>query len=147
MTVSLRSNQALQASTLVGRAVYVPSNDVSFDSNDTIKVALFLTEEASNVVIYLENETGDVVLRKEVGELPVGDLHIDFDPLDGDEVNLGGGKYFLRAEGDIDNQRKLISTYVRAVVESVNLSEECHEPLLNLKNNQSVALSKVRIIL
>jgi len=147
MTVSLRSNQALQASTLVGRAVFVPSNDVAFDSDETIKVALFVTEQTSNVVIYLENETGDVVLRKEVGELKEGDLHIDFDPLDGDEVNLGGGKYFLRAEGDINGQTRLIPTYTKAIVESVNLSKECHEPMLNLKNSQSVALSKVRIIL
>ena len=147
MTVSLRSNQALQASTLVGRAVFVPSNDVAFDSDETIKVALFVTEETSNVIIYLENESGEVVLCKEVGDLPEGDLHIDFDTLDGGEVNLGGGKYFLRAEGEIKNQRKLIPTYTKAIVESVKLSTENHEPMLNLKSNQSVALSKVRIIL
>ena len=147
MTVSLRSNQALQASTLVGRAVFVPANGVAFDTDETIKVALLVTEDTSNVVIYLENESGDVVLRKEVGDLQEGDLHIDFDPLDGGEVNLGGGKYFLRAEGEIKNQRKLIPTCTKAIVESVNLSAENHEPILNLQNNQSVALSKVRIIL
>lgn len=147
MTVSLRSNQALQASTLVGRAVYIPSTGVAFDTDDTIKVALFLTEEATNVTIYLENESGDVVLKKRLGDLSQGDAHIDFDPLDGDEVNLGGGKYFLRAEGEIGNQVQLIPTYTKAVVESVNLSEECPEPMLNLKNKQSVELSKVRIIL
>lgn len=147
MTVSLRSNQALQASTLVGRAVFVPANDVAFDSDEIIKVALFFTEETSNVEIYLENESGDVVFRKNVGDLQEGELHLDFDPLDGDEVNLGGGKYYLRAEGEIKDQRKLIATYTKAIVVSVNLSVENHEPMLNLKNNQSVALSKVRIIL
>ena len=147
MTVSLRSNQALQASTLVGRSVYVPSNDVAFDSDDTIKVALFLAEQATNVTIFLENESGDVVLRKNLGDLSEGDAHIDFDPLDGDEVNLGGGKYFLRAEGDIGKQTQLIPTYTKAIVESVNLSKECPEPMLNLKNKQSIELSKVRIIL
>jgi len=147
MTVSLRSNQALQASTLVGRAVYVPSNDVAFDTNETIKVVLFVTEKASNVTIYLENEHGEVVLHNVIGDLQEGDKHIDFDPLDGHEVNLGGGKYYLRAEGKFGEQTKLIPTYTRAIVESVNLSTESHEPVLNLKNNQSVVLSKVRIIL
>lgn len=147
MTVSLRSNQALQASTLIGRAVYIPSTGVAFDTDDTIKVALFLTQEATNVTIYLENEHGDVVLRKEMGDLSHGDIHIDFDPLDGDEVNLGGGKYFLRAEGKVEGQVQLLPTYTKAVVESVNLSEDCPEPMLNLKNRQSVELSKVRIIL
>lgn len=147
MTVSLRSNQALQASTLVGRAVYVPSNDMAFHNDETIKVALFITEQTSNVVIYLENESGDVVLQKEIGDPQEGDLHIDFDPLDGGDVNLGGGKYFLRAEGVINNQTKLIPTYSKAIVESVDLTDESHEPMLNLKSNQSIALSKVRIIL
>ena len=147
MTVSLRSNQALQASTLVGRSVYVPSNGVAFDSDDAIKVALFLTDDASNVTIYLENESGDVVFKKALGDLSVGDTHLDFDPLDGDEVNLGGGQYYLRAEGEIGNQTQLIPTYTRAIVESVNLSKESPEPVLNLKNKQSVELSKVRIIL
>lgn len=147
MTVSLRSNQALQASTLIGRAVYIPSTGVAFDTDDMIKVALFLTDEASNVTIYLENEHGDVVLKKVLGNLSQGDVHIDFDPLDGDEVNLGGGKYFLRAEGEVEGQVQLLPTYSKAIVESVNLSEECHEPMLNFKNQQSVELSKVRIIL
>ncbi|MEJ2180811.1 MAG: FLgD tudor-like domain-containing protein, partial [Gammaproteobacteria bacterium] len=55
--------------------------------------------------------------------------------------------YLLRAEAEIDNQMQLVATYVKAYVESVKLSENQQEPMLNLKNKKTIALSKVRIIL
>ena len=147
MSVSLHSNQALQASTLIGRSVYVPSSHMIFSNNETISVLLCLDAGSSNVEIVLENEAGEMVFRRQLGAFTAGEIPVEFDPLDGDEVNLGNGQYLLRAEAEIDCQLRLVPTYVKAVVESVKLSGKQQEPLLNLRNRKTIELSKVRIIL
>lgn len=147
MTVSLRSNQALQASTLVGCHVYVPSNHMIFTNNETVSVLLTLERDCTEVVVFVESQSGDMVLRKPLGAFQCGDVAIDFDPLDADEVNLGHGQYLLRAEAQYDQQRFIVPTYIKAIVESVKLLGKDQEPMLNLQNHQSVALSQVRIVL
>lgn len=146
-TLSLRSNQALKASTLVGRFVYVPSNHMVFSNNETVNALLVLEHDSSDVAIFVENENGETVLRKQLGGFASGDIPLEFDPLDGDEVNLGYGRYLLRAEAEVGTRMQIIPTYIKAIVESVKVMEKDREPILNLQNKQSVALSKVRIIL
>lgn len=147
MSVSLHSNQALQASTLIGRSVYVPSSHMVFSNNEAVNVLLCLDVDSTSVQISLENEAGEIVFRKHLGAIKAGDVPVEFDPLDGDEVNLGNGQYLLRAEAEIANQIRLVPTYIKAVVESVKLSGKQQEPLLNLRNKKTIELSKVRIIL
>ena len=147
MSVSLHSNQALQASTLIGRSVYVPSSHMIFSNNETVSVLLCLETNSSSVEIVVENEAGDTVFRKQLGAFAAGDIPVEFDPLDGDEVNLGNGQYLLRAEAMVDQQLRLVPTYIKALVESVKLGEKLQEPLLNLQNKKTIELSKVRIIL
>lgn len=147
MTVSFPSNQALQASTLIGRSVYVPSGHMIFDNNETVDVLFFLEESCTDAVIILENAAGDIVYQKSLGSLPHGELQILFDPLDGHEVNLVNGQYLIRAEANVGNTRLMIPSYIKAAVESVRLGGENYEPILNLKNNRSIALSKVRLIM
>ena len=147
MSVSLRSNQALQASTLIGRSVYVPSSFMQFANSETVDVLLTLEQDSPNVVLYLEDAAGETVFRKDIGSFAAGDIAVEFDPLDGDEVNLSNGTYLLRAEAEINQQIQLVATYVKAFVESVKLSDNQQDPILNLKNKKTIELSKVRIIL
>ncbi|WP_455201667.1 flagellar hook assembly protein FlgD, partial [Kaarinaea lacus] len=104
MSVSLRSNQALQASTLIGRSVYVPSNYMEFTNNEIVSVLLSLEVDSQNVILYLEDTAGETVFRKHLGSLTKGDVEVEFDPLDGGEVNLGNGTYLLRAEAEVNHQ-------------------------------------------
>ena len=147
MSVSLHSNRALQASTLIGRSVYVPSSYMEFTNNATVTVLLSLEQDSPNVIIILENVAGETVFCKQIGRLDAGDVAVEFDSLDGDEDYPSNATYLLRAEAEIDNQMQLVATYVKAYVESVKLSENQQEPMLNLKNKKTIALSKVRIIL
>lgn len=147
MTVSLRSNLALKASTLVGRFVYVPSSYMVFSNNETVNALIILEHDNSDVVIFVENETGDTILCKPLGSFPAGEIPLEFDPLDADEVNLYNGQYLLRAEVRNGGRTHIVPTYIKAIVESVKLGEKGQEPVLNLQNKQSVELSKVRIIL
>ena len=147
MSVSLRSNQALQASTLIGRSVYVPSSFMQFANSETVDVLLTLEQDSPNVVLYLEDAARETVFRNDIGSFAAGDIAVEFDPLDGDEVNLSNGTYLLRAEAEINQQIQLVATYVKAFVESVKLSDNQQDPILNLKNKKTIELSKVRIIL
>ena len=147
MSVSLHSNQALQATTLIGRSVYVPSNSVDFKNSDTINVLLSLEQDCSSVALYLENAAGVTVFCKRIGCLEAGEVTVEFDPLEGDELNFNNDSYLLRAEVEINQQLYLVDTYIKACVESVKLSENMQEPILNLKNGKHIQLSKVRIIL
>ena len=147
MSVSLHSNQALQATTLIGRSVYVPSNSVEFKNNDAVNVLLSLEQDSSHVALYLENAAGDTVFCKRIGCLEAGEVTVEFNPLEEDEESFSNDSYLLRAEAEINQQLYLVDTYIKACVESVKLSENMQEPILNLKNGKTIQLSKVRIIL
>jgi len=120
---------------------------MEFNNSDAVNVLLSLEKDSPNVVLYLENAAGETVFRKHIGSLAAGDIAVEFDPLDGDEVNLSNGTYLLRAEAEINQQIQLLATYIKAYVESVKLSENQQEPILNLRNKKTIGLSKVRIIL
>jgi len=147
MTLSLRTNQAFQASSLIGHSVYVPSGHMIFNQNETVDVLFYAERPCVDAMLYLENAFGDIVYQKTLGDLPQGDIHITFDPLDGHEVNLVNGQYLIRTEATVGVSRQLIPSYIKAQVMSVQLAGHNFEPLLILTNNQSVALSMVRIIM
>jgi len=58
---SMTSNQALQASALVGRTVLVPSNVASFDGSSEVQAITAISSPASNGMLRIEDEHGQLI--------------------------------------------------------------------------------------
>jgi flagellar basal-body rod modification protein FlgD len=126
---SMTSNQALQASSLVGRDVLIAGESGIKKEAQGMAAMVKLPQPLDNLFVRIENQAGELVRTFEVGAQPAGDSRIKWDGNDQQGNPLPGGKYKVKASGLVDGQSK-DSTY--ANVNSVLLGKGDGNVLLNL---------------
>lgn len=142
---SLQSNQALQASTMVGRSVFVPSNSVVLSGGEGVEGAISLTGSTSQLNLSIKDSAGQVVKEMSLGAQGEGDVSFKWDGLDDSGSALPDGAYTLTAEASVDGETVAMDTAVKAQVNSVTLSGT-NGPILNLAGLGSVSISDVKQI-
>ncbi|PMH40995.1 flagellar biosynthesis protein FlgD [Vibrio sp. 10N.286.49.B3] len=141
---SMTSNQALQASSLVGRDVLVPGAAGLKADEQGMGAMVKLPQAMDQVLVRVENEVGQLIRTFNVGAQPAGDTRVDWDGNDESGNPLPAGKYNIKASGllDGDNTEFPVSTY--ANVNSVLLGKGDGNVLLNLAGFESpVRLAEV----
>lgn len=141
---SMTSNQALQASSLVGRDVLVPGAAGVKQDNATMAAMVKLAQPLDNLFVRVENEAGQLVRTFEVGAKPAGDTRVLWDGNDENGNPMPAGKYNVKASGLVngESQEFPVSTY--ANVNSVLLGKGDGNVLLNLAGYESpVRLAEV----
>ena len=69
-----QSSQALQASSLVGRKVIIPSEKAVVDTSESFKASTVLPVSSSNVYVNVYDNSGALVTRVNLGEQEAGKL-------------------------------------------------------------------------
>ncbi|WP_319536419.1 flagellar hook assembly protein FlgD [uncultured Vibrio sp.] len=141
---SMTSNQALQASSLVGRDVLVPGAAGVKQDEAPMAAMVKLSQSIDNLFVRVEDEAGQLVRTFEVGAKPAGDTRVLWDGNDESGNPLPAGKYKVKASGLVDgaSQEFPVSTY--ANVNSVLLGKGDGNVLLNLAGFESpVRLAEV----
>jgi len=144
LSTSLTSNQALQASSLVGREVLFPSA-VGFVPNEAgmsgqINVPTFV----KNLRFEIKDEAGQLVRRIDVGDKDAGDIEFYWDGRNEEGDFLGHGQYEISAFGVVDGQTEQLPTSIRARVQSVNLGGSEGGIFLNLTGLGQVDFNDVK---
>ncbi|PFG46086.1 flagellar basal-body rod modification protein FlgD [Vibrio sp. ES.051] len=141
---SMTSNQALQASSLVGRDVLVPGA-AGVKQNDASMAAMVkLSQPIDNLFVRVEDEVGQLVRTFEVGAKPAGDSRVLWDGNDQNGNPLPAGKYKVKASGLVDGESKEFPVSTYANVNSVLLGKGDGNVLLNLAGFESpVRLAEV----
>ena len=143
---SMTSNQALQASTMVGRSVLISSGDAVLSNPGGVSGAVSLNESSLNVVVNILNESGEVVKNIQLGPQGAGDVPFKWDGTGNDGLPMPLGRYKIAAEARGYQQATTLETFVNADVESVTLSQTNQGITLNLKDLGSTDFSQVREI-
>lgn len=119
MTTSLMSSQAaLQASSLVGRNVFVPADSVTPNSDGAIDGMLELTTSAANVQVAIFDSAGQQVDLVNLGNLAAGSHNFSWQAPDGSTAS-----YTLAAtSGDATNPTEE-ALYLATPVSSVTLGQ------------------------
>ncbi len=135
-TSSFTSNQALQASSLVGRSVTVPSETGMTDMNGVLSGVIDVTESTNNVTMQIFDDSGqlvdeislgpqaagEMVFRWNGGQLELnGELVTNYTPANGEA--LPPGKYTIRASATQGAEKVALNTSVSANVNSVTLGQ------------------------
>ncbi|WP_068825981.1 flagellar hook assembly protein FlgD [Pseudomonas sp. BMS12] len=141
-----QSSQALQASSLVGRKVIVPTEKAVVDTSETFKGSLLLPVTSSNVYVNIYDNTGSVVNRVNLGQQAAGNVSFMWDGKDSSGKLLPPGTYKFEAQATYADGTKGLYTLLPANVDSVSLGQNGGEMMLNLAGLGSVALSQVQII-
>ena len=141
-----QSSQALQASSLVGRKVIVPTEKAVVDTSETFKGSLVLPVTSSNVYVNVYDSAGKAVSRVNLGQQAAGNVSFMWDGKDSSGNLLPPGTYKFEAQATYADGTKGLYTLLPANVDSVALGQNGGEMKLNLAGIGSVPLSQVQII-
>jgi len=146
LAVSLQSNQALQASSLVGRTVLVPSGIGTLPQGGTLSGVVDLDSSSSNLTITIQDASGQVMRRLELGPQQTGDVYFNWDGITDSGVQAQEGRYYISAETQTEGGTEALETLVSSAVESVTMGQGGQAITLNLADGNTVDLSSVRSI-
>jgi flagellar basal-body rod modification protein FlgD len=146
LATSLQSNQALQASSLVGRTVMVPSAVGTLTDGGSIRGAVELPVSSGAVGINIQDASGQVVRRLELGPQAAGEVYFNWDGLSNDGLPVDAGRYFVSADAGINGETVALETLMSASVGSVTLGQGGQGLTLNLTDGNVVDFASVKEI-
>ena len=146
LSQSLVSNQALQATNLVGRHVLAPTGVAALTQGGSVRGNVELPAASGEVVVNVYDQAGQVIRRLELGSQAAGPVEFQWDGLKNDGQFATPGNYFVSAEANIDGQFEAVETLLVSEVRSVTLSNS-GGLLLDLNGIGSLDFSEVRQIL
>lgn len=146
MADALQSNQALQASTLVGRSALIES-DVLTVGAEPAYAAADLPQAAGSVRVRIQDAVGQTVKELDLGTKESGPIEFNWDGTGDNGVQLPPGNYRFVVEAEMGDTIERVATYARERIDSVTLSRDGSPPTLNLANQTEVSLAAVKEIM
>ncbi len=147
LSASLQSNQALQASTLVGRSVLVPANSVSLQPGEIARGAVNIDRFATNITVSIEDGAGQLVRQINLGEQSAGLIDFEWDGRDQSGNALASGDYRISAQVERGNERQAGEMLAVVDVESVTLGTGGQDLTLSVRGLGDIEMNQVRKIL
>jgi len=145
---SINSSQALQATTLVGRYVSVPSSQGNLEVGGKIAGNINLASSAANVqVTVTDAATGAVVLTRDMGAHAAGKMPFVWDGLNSNEVMVSPGVYKIQATTAIDGKNTALETEIFSRVEGVTMGSGANGIKVDLTGLDSVNFNQIKQIL
>ncbi len=143
---SLSSGQALQAASLVGQSVLVPSDRAIMSLTDGLSGEIILNEDSEDLRLTYLDSNGMPVKTVTLGDQKAGNVAFKWDGLLNDGTFTDPGVYQVRAEATVDGKNTVLQTYVNAKVESVDLSQSNEGIQLSLAGLNNVGFNQVKKI-
>ncbi|MGZ8194358.1 MAG: flagellar hook assembly protein FlgD [Methylosarcina sp.] len=145
---SISSDQALQASSLVGRYVSVPSNEGLLPVGGEIKGQLDLPGNASSVALSIvDAQTGETVRTLDLSSHSSGSVPFEWDGYTDNNVLAHPGVYRLEATAAINGDNTALATQVYAKVDSVVLGNGQQGVNINLEGLGTIGFNEITQIL
>lgn len=142
-TQNMTSNQALQASTMVGRDVLVPSNQAYVDaSGEGASGAIALEQSGYNTKVTIKDEVGQVVDEISLGDMSKGLHDFSWDGIGSNGEPVPEGSYYMTAQSSVGGERVEVPLQMRAKVQSVSMGNG-EGVVLNLKGLGGIKFNQV----
>lgn len=140
---SLLSDQALQATSLVGHDVLVPLNTGYLERGGTISGVINIEQPANNLYLQVSDSSGALIREIPMGAQSTGDVRFSWDGLMDDGSFAPPGQYQISASAVIDDQTSSPYLMTEAVVESVSIGQPGQPLMLNLAGVGQVPFNNV----
>ncbi|MCW8825838.1 MAG: flagellar hook assembly protein FlgD [Gammaproteobacteria bacterium] len=118
---SLYSNQALQASSMVGKSALVSGNSGHFDGTNPFEGGVNLPSSVTDLKVTITGVGGHIIKQMDMGIQPNGVTNFSWDGTDNNGNVMPEGSYNIVAEATINGENTALETLVEGVVESVTL--------------------------
>ncbi|HHF7366414.1 TPA: flagellar hook assembly protein FlgD [Legionella bozemanae] len=146
MATSLQSNQALQASALVGRKVLVNSQTLQLGTEGDAKAAVDIPPGLSNLSASIYSESGELIKTIPLGQPAPGFFQFSWDGTGGDNNRMKEGKYKIEVHAVYGGKEVSLKTMTSANVDSVSLGQNGEGLKLNVAGIGPISLDQVRQI-
>jgi flagellar basal-body rod modification protein FlgD len=147
MATALVSNQALQASSLLGRSVLVSRTSGLLSAGGTLSGAVDVPASASSVVVNVTDQNGQLVRQLNLGTQAKGLASYAWDGKLADGSTAAPGIYNVSAQLMVNGTSQgSASVLVNARVESVTIGADQSGLTLSLEGLGDIAFSDVRQI-
>ena len=146
MSTALQSNQALQASTMVGRNVLIPGNQSRLSEDGKLNSAVDL-ESSAQVIVNIKDANGQLIHRMDMGVQQAGLHTIEWNGLNDEGQPASPGMYTVSAEvrqGENVSEGSMLTT---VQVESVTLGKAGQDLTLTVSDLGDISMSQVRKIM
>ncbi len=144
---SMSSNEGLQASSLVGHSVAVPSAQGVLPAQGGMAAAVDVPSSAADVVVDIVDQTGQVVKHLDLGPQGAGLAQFNWDGTTATGTRGAAGAYTIKAAAVTGGQSTALDVYGVDNVKSVTLNSNGTGPQLNLSSLGTVDFSKVKQIM
>jgi flagellar basal-body rod modification protein FlgD len=146
LSSSLVSNQAMQASSLLGHQALVGSNTATLAAAGTITGAVQVPQTTADVVLTISDSSGALVRQIDLGAQSTGMANYSWDGKQQDGSQAAAGTYTLSAlyaNASSSNGATAATTYVNGTVQSVTMGAGTTGLTLNVSGLGSVLFSNV----
>lgn len=139
----MNSNQALQASSLVGRHVLVNSDKLVFDGSNASVGSVEVPANTSSLNVKIYNAAGELVRSANVEKPESGKFEFVWDGKDEAGNVLAKGLYNVKVDGSVGGKNEQLVTSAYVPVSSVTLGKANGEMTLNLYGLGAKKLSDI----
>lgn len=147
MAGAFQSNQALQASSLVGRWVMVSSDKGHLWKDAGMAGSVEVPSSASQVLISIKDKAGQVIKQIDLGRQEKGTSEFHWDGLDANGSAYAPGEYDIEALASINGEYESIATNTIVPVDSVIMGKPGTDLTVNAVGIGKIKLSDVKQIM
>jgi flagellar basal-body rod modification protein FlgD len=145
LSESMRASQVLDGATMVGRDVLVASEDVSLGAEGTVRGAIDIPSETSEVQIRVTDSSGQLVRTITLPDAE-GLTEFEWDGVAADGERAPAGEYTLEAVANVGGETYSLETLMASRVASVTI-DSARGLILNTTTLGERALSDVRRVM
>lgn len=147
LSSSISSNQALQASSLVGQTVSAPGTQGLLSAGGSISGDFTLTSAASDAKVTItDSANGALVNQLDLGSQAAGDVPFTWNGTDSTGAAVNPGVYNVQVTALIGGTNTAVTSNIQSKVASVSLGSGSSGLQVNLQGLGSVPFSKVTTI-
>jgi len=146
LSTSLISNQALEASSLVGRNVLTPSNTANLGETDTVEGAFELPASAGQITMTVFDQSGNLVRSTDLGTQSAGRHNFSWDGESNEGSRAPAGEYTIKIEYGSGENAAAAEVLIQKKIASVNFATNGGQISLNTVDGQSLSFSDIRQI-
>lgn len=129
---SMNSNQALQASSLVGRTVRVNSDTLVFDGTNPAYGSIDVPAKTTSMKVSIYDASGALVKSDTVANPSEGKFELAWDGTNEAGTSLDTGLYTMKIDATVDGKSQSLVTSSYVPVASVTLGSSTADMKLNL---------------
>lgn len=141
ITSQLNALQNMQGTSLVGRQVLLPGNQLAFDANGVGQGALELPKDAKGVKVEVISTTGTVLDTLNLGDKTAGTHHFNWDAQAAGVTDLSKVKSF-RVTSDVNGIATAVTALAPQTVSAVSFADGAMR--LRTTSGSTVAYSDVK---